>query len=628
MTPQPNRWIALLGGFLQLIGVLALAAVAALVGWVFWAKPQIHLKERPWTKPWLVSDRDPLPPKLSDWHKQARVRFLLVHGMGHHPLGNDASGPLDEQEGQPHLAGLANYHGLADALGFWNADAQNQWTTANPSNKPFWEREATRRELEYYKANPPDYETTRNRIVSLAAESNFRDFIRSYCDKAGYAIPPQIDPLNPHPALTPVDLHAADPSATQLPFKVLERNDKAVGFLFKLSAQPKLPGNLPADFFVVCWNLGACTVKERTYGSWDNLRVEADGNRLHGGTRQGWTSDFDQFIDQHRDSLNRWAKVRFVNWGFTDAAIYTQPYGFIFEWAIAEAFVEVAAEMQPQENTKGVLVTESLGSTVALNTVTRMLSNVAQLPAGNSSLEPYRVWLRHAAFPADSAPSRNAKLANLKKLRDWLTGEQGNDVKVAVYMFANQFGLIQACAEQNDRIRIPAVTSTLEQMFGGPAADLGADVKWPDGTGVNSQAFLEFAKKCMAARSRESHPENVAQGSDVQSKTFERLSDLVGRRFHIVSFHDPNDLLGFPLPRNESDAKSLTITNIYVDNSGPRAGLQSSVNSKVEERFDWLNVGIRGITDPNQAHRGFRRNPEVLDVMLNGLAPREAKPAP
>lgn len=91
-------------------------------------------------------------------------------------------------------------------------------------------------------------------------------------------------------------------------------------------------------------------------------------------------------------------------------------------------------------------------------------------------------------------------------------------------------------------------------------------------------------------------------------------ADLRDKQFKIVAFSDPNDLLSYPLEKQQfkdfSESKSVAVTNVLLH---------------VEK---WA---LFGLAYPHTAHTGHRENADVLQIIACGIAskkPGECKPAP
>ncbi len=92
-------------------------------------------------------------------------------------------------------------------------------------------------------------------------------------------------------------------------------------------------------------------------------------------------------------------------------------------------------------------------------------------------------------------------------------------------------------------------------------------------------------------------------------------AELRDKRFRIVAFSDPNDLLSYPLEKQQfkdfAESNSVTVTNVLLH---------------VEK---WALVP--GLAYPHTAHTGHRENADVLQIIACGITnkkPGECKPTP
>lgn len=317
-------------------------------------------------------------PALSSWHEQGPVRFLLVHGVGDFPLGQVSDGNLTTID-QPELGGFKSYEELVEK-GFGR-----NW-------------------------GKPDFAECESKIKRKAVTANnFRLFIEEYCRRTGYHDP---------------QASARNNGIDSRDFHVIKRNGSVLGFVYHLTATPKSESSLNRDihFYVVCWSLRACILKEAAFGSWDHLTLKQNGQPAVDGT----TADMEDELRILRKPVSNYAKIRGIDWALTDASIFQTEYGYKFEWVVAEALDWVATHLESGKD-RLVIVSRSLGSTITTNTLNQMFK---KLDGG------FR--LRGQEFPEKGKSCHLERLSNLLKTSD--KGETG----FVFYQFSNQYGLLQA----------------------------------------------------------------------------------------------------------------------------------------------------------------------------------------
>ncbi len=223
------------------------------------------------------------------------------------------------------------------------------------------------------------------KIAGAARENQFAEFIDAYASKAGVEVPRD----------------------QQLVFRpIRDSAGRSVsGYLLVVKGTHRQSGN-PVTFNIVCWSILSSVKKEAIYGSWS-------------GSSSGQLSDYD--LDRWRHGINRDIRRGVVTWGLNDASLYMGRSGKEFEWCVYRGLAHVLESMQPQERV--AVVTASLGSTIAFNTIDKLVSREG------------------------IAGSKGAlKGSDLEQLKDLFHEDNGEDLthqtRITFYMFANQYGLI------------------------------------------------------------------------------------------------------------------------------------------------------------------------------------------
>ena len=284
----------------------------------------------------------------------------------------------------------------------------------------------------------------------------------------------------------------------------------------------------------------------------DKIREEIGHGSRGFGSREGRTSDWTKLMIDEQASINGSLKRNLISWGLTDVSIYLKEYGFYFEWAVADALGEMLKAWPEEEETRLAVVAESLGSTIALNAVAQVIADgkIRDIP-----LKDYKSFSR--------------------RMHDLLCAED----RFAFFMFANQYGLIEAGRPQSDKAKEKLYPELIQP--------------YPES--------LTLVDPPMQQR---------------QTMTFQRAGEDFSRglrrldqhaNVYLVAFHDPSDPLGYPLPSN---SKAFRITNCYVNNS--------NYHYKLPNLPALRFVAGENFSDPYCNHGGYRTNPTVINVMLQG----------
>lgn len=252
------------------------------------------------------------------------------------------------------------------------------------------------------------------RYTEAAEAAQFREFVTSYSNKAGL-----VPDGTRHSILTPI----RDSLGRDVSGYLLQRH-----YLHKAT-------NHPVTFHIVCWSLRAAAVKEGIYGTWD-------------GSSEGKLSDYQ--LDRFRSPVNRDLRGAIVTWGLTDASLYRGPEGREYEWCVGSALDKISGDLGDADRL--ALVTASLGSTIAYNTIDKILRDDS-VAHGRTSL-------------TGTASSREKKQRAFARLfrPDPDAGE--SRTRIAFYMFANQFGLLSAGSDRSDLERLESIAKAAEQEAG------------------------------------------------------------------------------------------------------------------------------------------------------------------
>src|SRR5262249_34372975 len=186
-----------------------------------------------------------------------------------------------------------------------------------------------------------------------------------------------------------------------------------IGYVFRRDFEPVAGGGPSVYFYVSCWSIGSAVMKEQAYGSWNRSEKTA-----------GKVGEFQKIIDTPRASLNSKVKHRVVDWGLSDASLYLHAYHDDAEWAVASSMRALAEDMHDDE--RAVVVSSSLGSTVTYNVMGKLVANQ---PIGTQRWEA-----------SATAVTRLQKMFHPQPSPD--PDKAGPELRIAFYMFANQYGLL------------------------------------------------------------------------------------------------------------------------------------------------------------------------------------------
>lgn len=248
-----------------------------------------------------------------------------------------------------------------------------------------------------------------------ARNAQFQDFVNSYSKQAD---------LEPDPARQDLFLPLRDSRGRSVSGYLLQRH-----YLHRESRNP-------VTFHIVCWSLRAAAEKERIYGTWD-------------GRHEGDLSDHK--LDRYRSPVNRNLRAAVVTWGLTDASLYRGPEGSEYEWCVGSALDKISGDLG--DSHRLALVTASLGSTIAYNTIDKMLrddhvANDKPSLTGNAAVREEKQKSFARLFRPDPAAAA------------------ADQTRIAFYMFANQFGLLSAGGGRNDLESLESIAKAAETEAG------------------------------------------------------------------------------------------------------------------------------------------------------------------
>jgi hypothetical protein len=229
----------------------------------------------------------------------------------------------------------------------------------------------------------------RQRLRNRAVQSQFDYFIKRLASKlaVGEEVP-------------------ADPKD----FTIIRASEdgSALGYVFTRSFGASSPGHRALKFYIANWALGACVNKEQQFGGWaENAKSE----KLKGDR------DLDSRLDKHRSAINKSLKWNTIDWGLGDAALYLSPTGEKFRQVVTAGVQRLQSETEPRDRI--AIVSASLGSTIALDTVSTMLGSGR----------------------VTSLFTKSDQFAELPK-----------QPRAVFYMFANQFALLTLGRPRSDRV--------------------------------------------------------------------------------------------------------------------------------------------------------------------------------
>ncbi len=370
------------------------------------------------------------------------------------------------------------------------------------------------------------------RLQRAAAKDKYDDFIRAYASAAGLR-----------------ERTAADGLPASFRFIYSKSSDRKtgdiIGYVFRREFEPASGSGHPVYFYASCWSIGSAVIKEKAYGSWNGLEATA-----------GKVGEFEPIIDNPRESLNRKLKHRVVDWGLSDASLYLNAYRNGAEWAVASSMRALAEDLRDGE--RAVVVSSSLGSTVTFNVMSKLVANES-IGGQQWEASPGAVTrLRRIFHPAPSPDPEKLK----------------SELRIAFYMFANQYGLLTAGAFPGD-----AAAAAGEAAAVAPVAAARAAAK--------SGAAGTLSKTVQTAQSTMPRAERPRRGEAA---------------VELVAFTDPDDLLSFAVPSSGDDF--VKVTNVYVS------------NNKVSVAIPFVG----SLANPAAAHLAYGTNPVVLKIMLDGAA--------
>lgn len=228
--------------------------------------------------------------------------------------------------------------------------------------------------------------------LGAAVNANYGAFVESLKHKLGYGEP-------------------AGPSVEL----IRKQDGTLIGFRIARVLTPlasQSADRYPLKINIVNWSLGSCCIKEKQFGAWK-------------GTPEGRFSEFSTYFSSLKSPINRDLKANLVTWGLGDAALYLGEQGQDFQECVATAIRQMAGGME--DNDRVVVITESLGSTIAVDTIEKLLDQSISLASPKSD-------------EATNAATRR-KLEALFASSDSTAGPE-NNAKIAFYMFANQYALL------------------------------------------------------------------------------------------------------------------------------------------------------------------------------------------
>jgi hypothetical protein len=166
------------------------------------------------------------------------------------------------------------------------------------------------------------------------------------------------------------------------------------------------------------WCIAGVTAKERRFGSWGLLdpHPRAGANYI-----AGEVGDFERSLNERRQMVNKYLKLHVMDWGLGDAVLYLGDTGNGYRRVVATQLKKLLGEAGP--NDRLAIVADSLGSTIALDTVQELVHE----------MDPKMMaFFQTAKNEADPQRPRDPKHDGIY-----------DHARATFYMFANQYGLLK-----------------------------------------------------------------------------------------------------------------------------------------------------------------------------------------